>query len=167
MSNEFDIKQIDGYQFMSDEEKDFFEKYGNSISDQADLIADQHDIDSETMKEEYIYFSDSYQYRKNEYIVAGATLTCSLKTEKVQSLQYEGTTIESKPVDMNDMSRIIIPDDREETINGAIPVNVTDANGGLRDEQKELNIISFGNCQCVVDKMDIEDMAQKLLNSFS
>lgn len=158
----FDIEQIDGYQFMDEEEKAFFENYGDTICDQADLIADQHGIDSETMREEFSELSDSFLYNENEYIVEQAILTCSMKTEKTQLLKYEGAEVESKPIATKSMSRITITEDRTETIGGLIPVNVTDTSGGLRDAGKKLNIVSFGNCQYIKDGTLIEDMAKKL-----
>ena len=165
MSGEFDIKQITGHQFMDDDEKEFFEKYGDALCDQVELIADQHDIDPKTMENEFAYLSDSFQYRKSEYIVENAVLTCSMRTEDKQILNDEGEKIESIPNMNEDMSKIMIPEDRKETINGLIPVNVTDTNGGLRDESKGLNIVSFGNCQWIKDDTLIEDMAKILHES--
>lgn len=165
MSQKTNIEQTSDSAEMSKEEKSYLNKFGDYINSQAELVAYQHELDPETERIEFEWLISSLLRQKSEYIVEGAPLTCSMSTTKPQSLiDAEYRQIISQPKSVKSMSKIQIIESRNETINGQIPVNITDTKGGLRDEQKEngLNIISFGNCRHVHNGMSIEQIARRL-----
>lgn len=168
---EFDVEQISGHQFMDEEDKGYFEKFGFAMSDQAELLADQYDIDSETMSNSFDFLMDSLIYRTNEYIVNGAPLNCSLQTSIVQKLTYQDNDIVSEPMGIEEMSTLQLPENRQESVNGLAFANVEDVKGGMRDEKEAIenetdnvNIVSFGNCKWIEQEQikKVEDLAKKL-----
>lgn len=168
---EFDVEQISGHQFMDEGDKEYFEKFGFAMSEQAELLAEQYDINSETMSDSFDFLMDSLVYRTNEYIVDGAPLNCSLQTNITQKLTYQDKEIVSEPVEIEEMSTLQLPENRQESVNGLAFANVEDAKGGMRDEKEAIenetdnvNIVSFGNCGCLErdNLTKVEDLAKNV-----
>lgn len=78
MSKEFVLEQIDGCELMDEEEKRYFAMYGREINNQADLIAEENDVNPEE-KIEFAYMLNSLSSNRSEYIVHGAPLECTMQ----------------------------------------------------------------------------------------
>lgn len=167
MGKEFDVEQIEGHDLMNEEEKRYFEKYGEEIYNQADLVAEENDVNPEEQVE-FALMMNSLSSDRSEYIVDGAPLECTMQemSENTQNFRYKGTVIKSAYIENEDDSKLIIQEMRAETINEKVPVNITDAKGGLRDSlrigKNKLNIISFGNCKYANGYKDVREMAGRL-----
>lgn len=150
MSERYDYNKIPGSNNMSARDKRYFSKFGNRMADQAEVIVNNHNLDSETMKEEYILLMNNLVSDPAEYIVEGAPLACTLQTNVVQKVSYKGMSLFSVPREKNrdentkieeteavtppsTMSTLRIPDENRITFAGYVPATVTDAKGGLRD----------------------------------
>ena len=168
MSNSNNAESISGYENMDAKTQSYFDKFYDQIDDQVELLAEQHNIDPESTNDKLDTLLDSLYLNLGEYIVEGAPLTCSMKTLKVQTLLYQNSEIVSRPVNIKEMSVLRIPDERYESIDGLVLANIGDSNGGLRDTNtvgrgdKELNIISFGNCGQIDDHTSLERLAEQI-----
>lgn len=175
MGKSNDVEQIPGHEYMDEKDKAYFQKFGTMVDKQAELIAEQNDIDPETMNAEFERFMDILRYNFNEYLVEGAPLTCSMRTMELQQLLNEKEVILSQPRDVENMAKLQLIGNRQETINGFTPMNVSDTRGGLRDkridyksndEKGDLNIVSFGNCKCVKSGTSLQALAVDLYSKF-
>lgn len=168
MNEKYDVTQISGYENMDEEDKKYFERYGNEIIDQAELIAKQHQIDLKSINDDFERYINSLNNFDNEYIVEGARLKCTMCTRKTQRLILQDrTVIESRPFhELDYRSRLTISEDRQEKINGQNPAKVTDTSGGLQGNKTntDINIKSFGNCDFLKDGDKLEDVVRKLYN---
>lgn len=167
MGNEFDVEQMEGYDLMNEEEKRYFEKYGEEVSNQADLVAEENDVDPEEQIE-FALMMNSLSSDRREYIVHGAPLECTMQeiSGKIQKFKYKGSIIKSIYTENEDDSKLMIQEMRAEAINDKVPANIMDAKGGLRDSlrigENKLNITSFGNCKCASRYKDVREMAERL-----
>ncbi len=161
----YDITKIYGYQFMDEEEKTFFENYGEALEQQAELIAEQHEIDIEEMEKEYDEILQDMIGEEQEYIVDGALLGCTNGCDIAKYLHYEGELFFSEPKNIDKMSRLTILEDRTEKINGyLIPANVNDSTGGLQDDitqNEKVNILGFGNCRAIPNAADLKEILEQ------
>ena len=82
----YDIRNIVGYELMSEAEKDFFRGYGYSIEQQANLIAQQHGLESKEHEQELSKLLRDLEAKREEYVVEGALLKCPLGTYEKQIL---------------------------------------------------------------------------------
>ena len=168
MSQKYNREQVPGTENTNAEDKSYIDNFGDFIDSQAELVASRYDIDPDTASAEFEWLISSLSRRQNEYLVEGASLTCSMGTFKPQTLiDTQQRPIKSEPKGIRGvkyMSKIQINESRNETINGQIPVNITDTKGGLRDEEEKngLNIVSFGNCKFVENDMHIDRIAKIL-----
>lgn len=174
MSKEFDVEQIEGYDLMDEEEKRYFEMYGEEINSQANLVAEENGVNPEE-KIKFALMMNSLSLDRSEYIVHGAPLECSMKEKSgnTQKFKYKGTVIKSTYIENEDDSKLMIQEMRAETINDKVPANVTDAKGGLRDSlrigrndevegKNKISITSFGNCKYANRYKDVREMAGRL-----
>ena len=170
-----DIGQIPGYGATNEKDKAYFQKFGGKVNKQAELIAEQNDIDSETMNAEYDRYMEGLRYNLDEYLVEGAPLTCSMRTMEAQKLLTENGVIMSQPMDVKSMSKLQLIEDRQEYTNGLAYMNITDTRGGFRDksidnkgedEKNDLNIVSFGNCKHVKGDTSLQELAYDLYSKF-
>lgn len=167
MGKEFDVEQIEGYDLMNEEEKGYFEKYGEEINNQADLVAEENDVNPEEQIE-FALMMNSLSSARREYIVDGAPLECNMQemSENTQKFKYKGTVIKSVYIENEEDSKLMIQEMRAETINDKVPANITDTKGGLRDSlrigKNKLNIISFGNCKYANGYKNVREMAGRL-----
>lgn len=167
MGKEFDVEQIEGYDLMNEEEKRYYEKYKEEINNQADLVAEENDVNPEEQIE-IAFIMNSLSSDRREYIVDGAPLECTMQemSENTQKFKYKGTVIKSVYIENEEDSKLMIQEMRAETINEKVPANITDAKGGLRDSlrigKNKLNIISFGNCKYANRYKDVREMAGRL-----
>ena len=166
----FDTEQIQGSEFMDDQDRQYFDKFGSAMDDQAGALAEQYDIDPKEANEVFDFLMDTLLYNEKEYIVNGAPLKCSMQADEnsKQTLFYHGNIITSKPVQTYEMSALQLPEEREEDVNGLVFANVSDTIGGLRGELltkgSKLNITSFGNCKFLSENslIQVEDLADKI-----
>lgn len=163
MSKEFDVEQIEGYDLMDEEEKRYFKMYEEEINSQANLVAEENDVNPEE-KIKFALMMNSLSSYKREYIVDEALLECTKRVDNIQRFMYKGSEIESVFGNVENSRQLIIQEERAETINGMVPANVTDAKGGIRDAITcgELNLISFGNCKYAEEFKDVKEMAERL-----
>ena len=142
-------------------------------ANQSELVASQYNIDSETMKEEYLLLMNKLEEENSAYIVETAPLRCSMQTNDVQTLIHQNEQIDSIPdgEKIEEMSKLKIQENREAILGGHIPATVTDTKGGLRDAKNNLaedekdeglNIASFGNCQNIENIFLLETLAREL-----
>ncbi|MDE7044045.1 MAG: hypothetical protein K2O97_03335, partial [Acetatifactor sp.] len=129
----YDVSNITGSDSMNSKERGFFERYGNALEQQADLIAQQHGLEGEEQEKTLNVLLRDLEGKKNEYVVQGALLHCSKGTCSRQTLMYRGKELESRPVQREAYTRIQVPEDREASINELIPACVEECKGGLRD----------------------------------
>ncbi len=187
-SKEDDIKVLGDN--ISEEDKSYFEKFGESLADQMEVVARESNLDSETMQDEFEELinninnltEDNEQY----YIVETAQLTCSEQMDEAQTLIWKSGEITSTPkIDRENekeerekrksFSRLRIPEDRPIMYSTRKPAVVKDTKGGFRDEIHKvlqgnkngegLNIISFGNCPYVSGSVELGDIAKELYDS--
>lgn len=137
--------------FMDDHEKEFFANYSSALEQQKIIIAEQHEMQIDDREFEILI--RNLEIIKEEYVVEGALLECTKGISESREVNYEGEVIESKPIRVEENSRLKINEDRVETINDFIPANVEDCKGGMRDfGSDKVNIISFGNCSDINEK---------------
>lgn len=137
--------------FMDEHEKEFFENYSSALKQQETIIAEQHEMQIDDREFEILI--RNLEIIKEEYVVEGALLECTKGISESREVTYEGEVIESKPIRVEENSRLKINEDRVETINDFIPANVEDCKGGMRDfGSDKVNIISFGNCSDINEK---------------
>ncbi len=167
----YDVRQIEGNENMSQEEKEYFSKSWTTMGDQEEIIADKYDLDSETMRDEFADIMNDLVNNKGEYIVNGALLKCSMQmdVDSVQKLSYKGTDIISRAQITEEMFMLKLPENRAEDAGGNVFANVEDTVGGMRDEVGEeghqLNIVSFGNCKRLEEE-DIMSIAEFMCNDW-
>ncbi len=168
MSNRNNAESISGYENMDAKDQSYFNKFYDQVDDQAELIAEQHNIDPESQADELDNLLDTLNTNLGEYIVEGAPLTCSMKTLKAQTLLYQNNEMISKPTNLKEMSMLRIPKKRNESFDGLTPANIEDSKGGLRDASvaekgdEGLNIVSFGNCMQIEDHESLERLAEQI-----
>ena len=165
MSKEFDVEQIEGYDLMDEEEKRYFEMYGEEINSQANLVAEENGVNPEE-KIKFALMMNSLGSDRSEYIVHGAPLECTMQIDNVQKFKYKGSEIKSIFNSDENSGKLIIQEERTETINGVTPANIEDTKGGIRDTvicgEKKINLFSFGNCKYAEDFKVVEGMAERL-----
>lgn len=88
MSDTYDVSNIVGSDSMNGKERGFFERYGNALEQQADLIAQQHGLEGEEQEKTLNVLLRDLEGKKNEYVVQGALLHCSKGTCNRQTLMY-------------------------------------------------------------------------------
>lgn len=167
-TKEFDVDQIKGSQYMDRKDRQYFERYGAAMSDQAEILAEQYEIDPKEMNDTFDTLMETLFHNWKEYIVKGAPLKCSMQAEEgtEQTLYYKGSEMTSKPILTADMSALRLPEDRHAEAGGLIFANVSDTEGGLGGElvaeEGKLNIASFGNCKRIDEDniTDIEEMVK-------
>lgn len=188
---EFNIDKIKYGEFMDAEDRQYFEKYGSAMEEQAEIIKENIE---ENIKENYEKKVDDYIKYANEiydgvmerlagstkqYLVHGACLRCSkqLEAENIQKLVYEGSERYSKADDVKKNSMLQILETRTESANGLPFANVSDTRGGLtgellkgeakegEEEENQLNIVSFGNCGFLNEEklIDVKIIAERVL----
>lgn len=168
MSNGNNAESISGYQDMDAKARSYVNKFYDQIDDQAERIAEQHDIDPESTNGKLDTLLGSLHTNLGEYLVEGAPLTCSMRTLADQTLLYQNRKMVSRPVNIKEMSVLRIPEARYASIDGLTLANIGDAKGGLRDANvggrgdEDLNIVSFGNCMQLEDNASLEKLAQKI-----
>ncbi|MDE7199512.1 MAG: hypothetical protein K2O15_11605 [Lachnospiraceae bacterium] len=174
---EFDINKIKNAEFMDAKDRQYFEKYGSAMEEQAEIM--KENLDKDMIYAEEVYDSVLRRSAGNtmQYLVQGACLKCSkqLETESVQKLVYGDSEINSKADNVKDNSMLQILATRTESANGLPFANVTDTKGGLSGEllkggtkdgeEKQLNIISFGNCGFLDEEeiTDVDKIAERVL----
>ena len=169
----FDVEQIQGSQFMDDQDRQYFEKFGSAMDGQAEALAEQYKIDPKEANDKFDFLMDTLIYNLKEYIVNGAPLKCSMQADEnsKQELFYHGKIITSKPLPSYDKSALQLPEEREEDTNGLVFANVSDTTGGLSGELLtkggKLNIASFGNCKYLGENslIQVEEIAEKIYHA--
>ncbi len=152
------MSEIKNYDEMTEEEKEYFEKSKGVIHTQVERVVNRHSIDSETMPQYLDQLMDNLEYSVKDYLVEGATLTCSRCTDKKQTFIHLGRAIDSIPTKMEERCKLRIVESRKESINNLLPANILDVKGGLRDDEEKnenVNIVSLGNCKQIADNLDI------------
>lgn len=145
MGNDYD------YTFMDENEKEFLENYSSALEQQKTIIAEQHEMQIDDREFETLI--RNLEIIKEEYVVEGALLECTKGILESREVVYEGKVLESKPIRVEENSRLRINEERTETINDFIPANVEDCKGGMRNfGNDKVNIISFGNCSDINEK---------------
>ena len=176
MSEEFDIEEVSGHEYMDEDDISYFKKFGNSMADQTEIIMDQYNIDSETMRDACAWYMNNLMHDQDMYLVEGASLACSMQDDSVHYLNSESGSITSQIDDEQvvEMSTLKIVENRKANIRYFIPAVVTDAKGGIRDkaqnhisinDENSLNIVSFGNCKNIPDGAELETLAKEIHKS--
>lgn len=171
MSEEFDIEKISGHEYMDEDDISYFKKFGYAMADQAEVIMDHYNIDSETMRYDYDAYMDNLTHDLSMYIVEGAPLVCTMQDNAVRTFKGKTGDIISivDEEKVTEMATLRIVEDREANLGDFIPAVVTDAKGGLRDkaqkpisikDENSLNIVSFGNCKNIPDKSNLRTLAE-------
>lgn len=80
MGKRYDVEQIQGAQFMDEEDRSYFQKFGDFIDIQSAIIAEQNGIEPDTEPVRFDWLMDTLPYNSKEYLVKGAVLTCSRRT---------------------------------------------------------------------------------------
>lgn len=176
---EFDVDGIKNGEFMTAKDRRYFERYGSAMEEQAEII--KENLDEYMAYAEQVYDSvlKSLSADMKRYLVQGACLKCSKQLEagNIQKLVYEGSKIDSKADDVEKNSMLQILAARTENANGLPFANVTDTRGGLsgellkggakegKEEENQLNIISFGNCGFLDEDgiNDVDKIAERVL----
>lgn len=177
-NDNYDITKIRGYQFMDEEEKTFFENYGEALEKQSELVVEQYKTDIEGMEKEYDEILQDAIKEDGEYIVDGALLECANGRNEIRDLYYESELLHSEPKNIDKMSRLTILEDRAEKINEYfIPASVEDSTGGLQDDINQngkVNILSFGNCgeipdgadlKAIIEQCNLTDKTEEIINA--
>ncbi len=184
---EFDINKIKNVEFMDAKDRQYFEKYGSAMEEQAEIIKENIKENCEEKMDDYIKYAnevyDDVMKRlsgnMHQYLVHGACLKCSKQLEegKIQKLVHEEDMIDSKADYMEITSKLRILEPRTESANGLPFANVSDTRGGLsgellkgedeegEEEENQLNFISFGNCGFLDEEgiTDVEKIAERVL----
>lgn len=162
MGEKYDVDNIVGSDSMNSRERTFFERYGDAVEQQADLIAQQNRLEGERQEKTLDVLLRDLEGRKNEYVVQGALLHCSKGTCGKQTLMYRKKRLESCPVLSKAHAKLRVPEDREASINGLIPACVEDCKGGMRDMRDgEINIFGFGNCSDIEENAELEKLLER------
>lgn len=167
------VEKIQNHQFMDVQDQLYFAMYSSAMDNQADILAEQYNIDPKEAEEAFDFLMDSLLYNKKEYIVNGAPLKCSMQADEnnEQTFLCQGKLITSKAVQIEDMSALQLSEERKESANGIVFANISDTRGGLRGEllkkDDKLNITSFGNCRCFDGDniRKIDDIAKNVYQS--
>lgn len=177
---EFDVDGIKHGEFMDAKDRQYFERYGSAMDEQAEIIKDNPDEYMAYAEQVYDSVLKRLSGNMNQYLVHGACLKCSkqLEAENIQKLVREGKEIYSKADHVKKTSKLQILETRTESANGLPFANVTDTRGGLsgellkgedkegEEEENELNIVSFGNCGFLNEEpklIDVKIIAERVL----
>ncbi len=156
-TGKYKSENIPGNQIMEEHEREFFDKNAFVLERQAALLAENYR--SEQDDGLYDFIADLEEH-KEEYVVDGALLACTRGSKYTRKIKIEGAQLECAVENVEENSRIRI-EERDQNFGGLVPAGITDTIGGLRGEEliageegenRVVNIVSFGNCNC--EKMD-------------
>lgn len=166
-TGKYKSENISGNQFMLKEDREFFDQYGLTLERQAALIAEDYCYGQDNSLYDFIADLEEHE---GEYVVNGALLTCSQGTKQTWKIKVDGVLMESVPQEVEENSRIRI-EEREQSFGGLVPAGITDTLGGLRGEEllagggteneRELNIVSFGNCRFIAQGEELDEILKK------